>query len=435
MGGTSNHPTAEELAAYEHGQLSDNRGDRIEEHLASCATCRGALDEIRAADTDATLLRRVFSQSLNGDELDRSAEGVVFSAEGPERMASVVMARVPASPPAPAREPATPRSSRELFRSDWPVPDYERVQLCGEGAYGSVWAVRDRVGVYRAVKIIDMEKMGKARMGCRESSALETYCRTVGRHPYLIDIFHVGVVGKYLYYTMELADNDVTKEPVVTEFPEVYRPLTLSIVTRRRRIRPDTAIEITRRLLRGLARLHSLDLVHRDIKPANIVFVRHTPKLADIGMITPGANSTAAIGTPRYMPPDRVMDRTADIYAMGKVLHEMIAGQNAGSFPELPDEYRYGSVKWDMERVNQVIVRACAPTAARRFPSASEMLDELEACADYPFRSLFDDLDSVDMAPAPTAASVQAQIAIAALRAVPWVVGFASLLVLLAWLD
>lgn len=443
----SDCPSRTLLEAYENGELSDPRALPLENHLQACPRCRDELSRLRHANPETGVLREVFL-----DSLPESTQESWFSAAD---AAGVATMDQPAATPAVdsearRREGAGPaergkRSAAELIAADdeWSVPDYERVQLCGEGAYGAVWAVRDRVGVYRALKIIDIARMRKAQVVCRESTALETYCRNVGRHPYLIGVHHVGMVGDRLYYTMELADNAATKAPVTgREFPATYRPLTLHHVIGRRRVQPEAAIEIIRRLLRGLARLHGLDLVHRDIKPANIVFVQRRPKLADIGMVAPGSAENVVIGTPRFMPPDRIMDKTADTFAMGKVLHNMIAGDHPATFPALPRSFREGSHKWDMNKINDVIVRACNPNAAERYQSAHDMLDDLEACADFPFKSLFDDLDSAAAggAGAPGGGGVGgaanhsrlgAQIVLAALRALPWVLGFAALLIVL----
>jgi len=415
------------LAAYEGGSLSDDQADALERHLAECAACREVLERIRATDLDARALREAFQDSIG--ELDSAvlmeSEPPGGAGRGDARSAGpVLFADTSQQASDAAGDPAA---------TGWMIPDYERVQLCGEGAYGSVWAVRDRVGVYRALKIIDLRRMGGSGVDCRESVALETYCRKVRRHPYLIQVYHVGMVGNQLYYTMELADNDASKEPVSGEFPNSYHPLTLATVMARRRVSPDTAIEISRRLLRGLAKLHSLDLVHRDIKPANVVIVRRMPKLADIGMVTRGGDNTHRVGTPRYMPPDRVMDKTADTYALGKTLHEMIEGPGAGTFPELPAHTFCRSMRWDLAKVSDVIARSCAPEAAHRYTSAAEMLEDLEACAAFSFHSLFDEADS-RAEPAASQPSPSTQLLLAAIRAIPWVLGFAALMIILSWL-
>jgi serine/threonine protein kinase len=311
-----------------------------------------------------------------------------------------------------------------LGAGEWPIPDYERVLLCGEGSYGSVWAVRDRVGVYRALKIIDTERLGRAGVVCRERAALEAYCRKLTRHPYLITVYHVGEVDSLLYYTMELADDRAARRAVRDAFPANYRPLTLDTIIRARQLQVDVAIELARRLLRGLAKLHSLDLVHRDIKPTNIIFVNRNPKLADIGVMTAAAESGRVVGTPRYMPPDKIMDQTADIYAFGKVLHEMLAGRDAPTFPALPADCQWGSMRWDLQRVSDVIVRACSSSAANRYPTASAMLEDLEASTRPRFDSLFAEVEAATKEPPPTAAEVALELGYAFIRVIPWILGF-----------
>ena len=425
---SASHPLEETLVAYERGELTENRAGPLETHLRDCDRCQSALERIRGTDDDAGMIRSAVIESTRSASVAGAPDAGDDLADG-----------VPPSPAALSESwlslTAEQSQSEVDDSSDWPVPDYERIALCGEGAYGTVWAVRDRVGVYRAVKMLDMRMMGREQLACRESAALETYCRRVGRHPALIGVYHVGVVGRWLYYTMDLADDDQTKAPVTGDFPSGYRPLTLKTVIRRRRIAVDTAIEITRRLLRGLARLHDLDLVHRDIKPGNIIFVRRAPKLADIGMITPGTGHIESIGTPRYMPPDRVMDRTGDTFAIAKVLHEMIAGRECDVFPLLPPEYMDDSTKWDMAKVEELITRACAPDAEQRYQSASELLEDLESCAELPFGSILDEIDAGDAQPArPLDQSpIDKQIIIALIRTIPWIAGFITLLVLLSW--
>jgi serine/threonine protein kinase len=237
-------------------------------------------------------------------------------------------------------------------------------------------------------------------------------------------VYHVGEVGPLLYYTMELADDRTMRGSVRDAFPTNYRPLTLDTIIRGRQLQVDVALELARRLLRGLAKLHSLDLVHRDIKPTNIVFVNRHPKLADIGVMTAADQSGRVIGTPRYMPPDRIMDRTADIYAFGKVLHEMIAGRDAPSFPALPADCQWGSMRWDLQRVSDVIVRACSNRAGDRYPSASAMLEDLEASTQLPFESLFEALDSSSQEQPRTGAQVALELGYAFIRVIPWILGF-----------
>jgi serine/threonine-protein kinase len=266
---------------------------------------------------------------------------------------------------------------------------------------------------------------------CRESTALEAYCRLVQRHPNLIQVFHVGVRGDLLYYTMELADDDVTRTQVRDPFPDSYRPLTLHRVLARGPVYVDTAIEVVLRLLRGLTRLHAVGLAHRDIKPANIVFVAQTPKLADIGMITQNTATPSQIGTPKYMPPDRQMDLTADTYAMARILYELSVGpKRRDKFPILSPHVARLSMKWDLEKLDRVLATAAAPAAQDRFPSATRMLEEIESCRVVSYNSLFAEIDAATDLQRPAPSSPYKPYLLAAINSLPWILALILALVL-----
>lgn len=385
-------PDSTLLRRFEAGELSDDEADAIVPHLNSCPRCAGAVERVRTESLDG----RVVRAALRDEETQSIDPGPSSDTDG-----------------------AAARPRTEII---WDIPDYQRVRLCGEGAYGTVWAVRDRVGVYRALKAIDLARLRDADVVCRESTALEAYCRLVQHHPNLIQISHVGVRGDLLYYTMELADDDVTRKPVHDQIPEKYRPLTLQRVLARGPVHVDTAIEVVLRLLRGLTRLHAVGLAHRDIKPANIVFVGQTPKLADIGMITQNTTSPSRIGTPDYMPPDGCMDLTADTYAMARVLYELMVEPDARNlFPQLTQDTFYASMEWNVERLNGVLATAAAPAAADRYPNAGRMLEEIESCRVVSYDSLFAEIDPATDIPRARPSSPYKPYLLAAISALPWV--------------
>ena len=446
-------PQHEILISYKDGKLTDAEATSIERHLRTCPRCRSSIDMIRSANPHEPRRRPEPGGSPPASPA-KTYPKTPRSASADDDTVTPPAKGTPKAGPAVSRrqggEPGTssPRlkSDKDIDRgagrveavasADWIIPDYERVRLCGEGTYGSVWAVRDRVGVYRALKMIDTERLRQAGLSCRESTALEAYCRKVSRHPYLITVYHVGVAGPYLYYTMELADDQTTRASVHDVLPDNYRPLALDKIIKAHRLQMDVAIEIGRRMLRGLAKLHSLDLVHRDIKPSNIVFVNRHPKLADIGVMTADPSSGRTAGTPRYMPPDHVMDKTGDVYAIGKVLHEMIAGRDATAFPALPEECQWGSMRWDMPRISDVIVQACAEQAADRYPNASAMLEDLEATAKLPYLSLFKEVKDADKERSMSAAAEAAiELGFAVVRALPWILGFIVLMYVISKLG
>ena len=216
-------PDEGQLRAYETGELPDEQADRISKHVATCRACAEAVERFREQNLDSRVIR------------------AAVRASGPDIEVDTVGADAD-------RGAADTRTDQE-----WDIPDYKRVRLCGEGAFGTVWAVQDRVGVFRALKMIDLDRLRSANARGRESTALEAYCRQVHEHTNLIQVFHVGVRGSLLYYTMELADDAGARQPVRGSLPETYRPLTLTNVLRTGPVQIDTAIEVVLRLLRGLS--------------------------------------------------------------------------------------------------------------------------------------------------------------------------------------
>ncbi|MEE9294311.1 MAG: protein kinase [Phycisphaerae bacterium] len=394
-------PDIDVLREFEAGALSDERADVITPHVSGCQECGSLLERLRNDDLDSRVLRGALrDQSMQADP---AASTIGLGTSAPDQSGRV-----------------------------WDIPDYERVRLCGSGAFGTVWAVRDRVGMHRALKTIDLSRLRAAQARCRESTALEAYCRRVQRHPNLIQIFHVGVQASVLYYTMELADDDATRTCVRDRLPETYRPLTLQRVIAKGPTSPDTAIEVVLRLLRGLARLHDMGLAHRDIKPANIVFVDRQPKLADIGMITSNTATPSQVGTPDYMPPDGRMDETGDVYAMGRVLYEMLVSGDRGTFPKLPGDFAGSSSNWNMARLGKVIEKACAPDGSDRYESADRMVEAVESCRELSYESLFSDLEPMSTAPARPQANPYVPVMVAAIHAAPWIIGALAVLVLVS---
>jgi serine/threonine-protein kinase len=106
---------------------------------------------------------------------------------------------------------------------------------------------------------------------------------------------------------------------------------------------PNEAAQIALSVLSALAALHDRGLVHRDLKPSNIFLSQHGVKLLDFGLArvlagTAGEMHAAVtqpglvVGTPRYMAPEQIeghgADVRSDLFALGIVLYEMVAGRS-----------------------------------------------------------------------------------------------------------
>jgi hypothetical protein len=143
---------------------------------------------------------------------------------------------------------------------------------------------------------------------------------------------------------------------------------------------PRQAIEIVRQLLSAVASLHDRGIIHRDIKPSNVVRVGGVWKLADIGLLAEEATEVTAVGTPGFMPPTGPMDRTADLYALGKLLYCLVTGNPARSFPALPGPLLRDESRRAHSEVNDVVTHACGAKTVERFPTAVAFADALDAC-------------------------------------------------------
>jgi serine/threonine-protein kinase len=177
---------------------------------------------------------------------------------------------------------------------------------------------------------------------------------------------------------------------------------TLSQVIDDGRLSPSAAVAIIDQLLDAVSFAHSRGVVHRDIKPDNI-FVTDDGrvKLADFGIAHVGTTSTMTqagqvLGTPGYMAPEQVVgspvDARADIFAIGVIAYELLAGTNPFGATEAapPTTVLYRIVHETPPTPAQldptvpqwlaaVISRAMAKDPAARYQSAEEMRADLRA--------------------------------------------------------
>jgi serine/threonine-protein kinase len=142
-------------------------------------------------------------------------------------------------------------------------------------------------------------------------------------HPNILALYDCGEADSILYYTMPYVTGETLRD-------RLQREKQLAI---------DESVGITQEVADALAHAHSLGVVHRDIKPENVLFQAGHAVVADFGIARAvsaagGERLTEtglAIGTPAYMSPeqatgDRDVDPRSDIYSLGCMLYEMLAG-------------------------------------------------------------------------------------------------------------
>ena len=145
------------------------------------------------------------------------------------------------------------------------------------------------------------------------------------QHPHIVPLLSAGQAGEFLYYTMPFIEGESLRERLAREGELPVR----------------TAVNILAQVARALAYAHRHGIVHRDIKPDNILLTEDEAQVADFGIAKAISASVeyegltsvgVALGTPLYMAPeqaaaDPTTDARADLYALGVVAYEMLAGQ------------------------------------------------------------------------------------------------------------
>jgi serine/threonine protein kinase len=198
---------------------------------------------------------------------------------------------------------------------------YELYEMVGTGGMGVVYRAKDlRDNREVALKVLRPEQ-------AVYSDFLARFEREVGeamrlRHPCLTAVFEGGKARNRLYIAMEFVRGR-TLEKVLAD------PL---------RLPARRALLIARRMAEGLAHAHGLGMVHRDIKPDNIVLGPNDEvKIMDFGLLRKADDMAVItakgefVGTVRYASPEHMrgerVDARGDIYSLGVVLYEMLAGK------------------------------------------------------------------------------------------------------------
>lgn len=265
------------------------------------------------------------------------------------------------------------------------VPDHEILREIGTGAYGEVWLARSMTGAYRAVKVVWREDFASDELFIREFEGVLHYEPMARDLSGMVHILHVGRHGgefPHYFYVMELADDAYTGIHID---PAAYTPRTLQSDRDMYGNRPmplDYVLEAGCQLARALEGLHTEGLTHGDVKPANVIFINGRLKLADPGMVA-GMETRAYAGTEGYIPPEGGGSPRADVYALAKMLYEMVTGLDRMSFPTLPDELPEGLDHRRWLGFNAIICRAAEPVVGKQsIVTAQQMAELLENLRD-----------------------------------------------------
>ena len=262
----------------------------------------------------------------------------------------------------------------------------------GAGGMATVYLAQDlRHNRPVAIKVLRPE-LAAALGADRFLREIETTANL--RHPNILPLFDSGVIDprpstldpRLLFYVMPYVEGESLRDRL----------------TRDRQLSLPDALLIAREVADALGYAHSRGVIHRDIKPENILLERGHAVVADFGIAravsTAGADKLTqtglAIGTPAYMSPEQSvgeagLDARSDLYSLGCVLYEMLAGEPPYSGPTAQAII----AKRFMEPVPRIstlrdtvtpaleatITRVLARSPADRFASAEEFVATLQA--------------------------------------------------------
>ncbi len=197
---------------------------------------------------------------------------------------------------------------------------YKILGKIGVGGFGEVYLgehtqLRRKV----AIKILLAAIAGQADVVIRferEARAAATLS-----HPNIIDIYDVGEAEDIHYFVMKYIDGETLSQKMQRE----------------KKISPNETIHIMRQVADALDYAHQHDIIHRDIKPANVMLDEYgKPVLMDFGVARVQFEGSLTktgtlMGTPHYLPPElplgKKVDGRSDIYSLGIMLYEMLAGR------------------------------------------------------------------------------------------------------------
>jgi hypothetical protein len=300
------HPTPEQLAAFDAGDLPAPDRATVEHHVADCESCCRTLEGL-PEDALAALVRcSAGTDATAGGELATLAEDTAGTG-------------------------AIPAQLRDH-------PRYEVLQEIGRGGMGVVYRARQKsLDREVALKVIHPALVG--RPDAAEQFRREAHAQAHLHHPNIVAVYDADQAGELHFIVMQ----DVGGENLADRVKQ-SGPLPV-----------DEACAYVEQAALALQYLHEQGLVHRDIKPSNLLLARPGPELASPGR-QPGesarvmiadlglarllreqmqASSSSAppvLGTPDYLAPEQARDPDgtdirADIYSLGCTLYFLLAGQ------------------------------------------------------------------------------------------------------------
>jgi Tol biopolymer transport system component len=259
---------------------------------------------------------------------------------------------------------------------------YEVMREIGAGGMAVVYLARDiKHDRHVALKVLNPE-LGAVLGSERFLSEIKVTANL--QHPNLLPLFDSGEAEGLLFYVMPFVEGETLRAKL----------------DREKQLPVDAAVHIATAIASALDYAHKRGVIHRDLKPENILLQAGEPVIADFGIALAVSNAGGgritqtgiSLGTPQYMSPeqatgDRAIDGRTDIYSLGAMLYEMLAGDPpylggtsqaviAKVLTERPANVRI-SRPTVPEHVGAAIERALEKLPADRWHTAHEFADAI----------------------------------------------------------
>lgn len=246
---------------------------------------------------------------------------------------------------------------------------YRIDQFIGEGGFGQVYRAFDaELQRHVAVKVAHQQAQTCDTDLLREARRVAQL-----RHPGIVAVHDVGHDDKTMFVISDFIDGENLAQRLQSQPPT-----------------PWEAARLAAQIADALHFAHEQGFVHRDIKPANILIDKAgQPLIADFGIATTGEEpGNPSTGTLPYMAPEQLagevqlIDGRTDVYALGVVLYEMLAGQpphNARTPTALREQilFRPPALFEAPAELQRICLRCLAKHPADRYPSAQAAAEAL----------------------------------------------------------
>ena len=273
-------------------------------------------------------------------------------------------------------------SAGEFEADDVVAGRYQIIRRLGQGGMGTVYEAFD-AELERTIALKTIRPDLAANAAALRRLKQETLLTRQIAHRNVVRVFDLGVADGLRFITMEFVDGADLR----------------SLLDARGKFPPKDAIAVIKQICQGLQAAHAEDVIHRDLKPQNILIGRDDRvRIVDFGLArsfeqTGITRTGAVLGTPHYMAPEQALggqsDARSDIFALGVVLYELLTGE----LPFPADNLAESFLARTRDRARpiasidrsvppwlaRIVMRCLERDPARRYQSAQELLEEINA--------------------------------------------------------